>query len=78
MEITCECDHFTLRFWSGSRGNQILVSSTNEEVDVSLSRETWKEWFTPGGVAKIVKGVNAVSALSILFQLRETKQLLCY
>ena len=44
FELTCYCDHFTLHFWSGSKGHQIVVQmdlETPNKVSVETTRETW-------------------------------------
>jgi hypothetical protein len=66
MEITCNGDHFTLRFLCGLRGNQILVSSNNGKVDVTLRKQTWREWFTPGGIRNTIKTIQQVTFSIIL------------
>ena len=41
--ITCYGDHISLRFWSGSRRNKIVVLVFQGEIHVT-TRETSLEW----------------------------------
>ena len=43
FELTCYCDHFTLRFWSGSKGNKIVVQidPNTGNVSVETTSRTW-------------------------------------
>ncbi|CAB4004425.1 Hypothetical predicted protein [Paramuricea clavata] len=43
FEITCHGDHIALCFWSGSRGNSIVVQVVNGEIYVTTNRKTWNE-----------------------------------
>ena len=43
FEITCYGDHIALCFWSGSRGNRIVIQVVNGEIYVTTDRRTWKE-----------------------------------
>ena len=43
LQITCISDHMHLCFWSGSRGNKIVVQVTEGKVEVTTSEKTWKE-----------------------------------
>ncbi|CAB4004424.1 Hypothetical predicted protein, partial [Paramuricea clavata] len=43
FEITCHGDHIALCFWSGSRGNRIVVQVVNGEIHVTTDRKTWQE-----------------------------------
>lgn len=43
FEIVCCGDHICLCFWSGSRGNQIVVQVANNEIFSTNIRQTWRE-----------------------------------
>ena len=42
-KITCYGKHISLCFWSGSRGNEIVVEN-DEKVKVTTVKQTWWEW----------------------------------
>ena len=47
FELICYCDHFTLRFWSGSKGHKIVVKmdpENRDKVHVETTRETWNKY----------------------------------
>ena len=43
LEITCYGDHISYCFWSGSRGNQLVVQSNKGEIRVRTIKRTWRE-----------------------------------
>ncbi len=43
FEIWCYGQHISMCFWSGNRGNQIVVQEEGE-IYVTVTRETWTEW----------------------------------
>ena len=44
FEIWCYGQHISLCFWSGNRGNEIVVQEEGGEIRVTTTRETWIEW----------------------------------
>ena len=46
FELVCYCDHFTLRFISGSKEHQVKVQMDKDadKVNVTTTRETWDEY----------------------------------
>ena len=45
FQITCYADHLDLCFWSGSRGNQVVLQVDDEgAVYADVVRVTWREW----------------------------------
>ena len=43
LEITCYGDHISYCFWSGSRGNQLVVQANKGEIKVHTIKRTWLE-----------------------------------
>ena len=43
FEISCYGDHICFSFWSGSRGNKIVVQMVDDEIHTNI-RQTWREW----------------------------------
>ena len=46
FELICYCDHFTLRFCSGSKRHQVQVQMDKDadKVNVTTTRRTWDEY----------------------------------
>jgi hypothetical protein len=43
LELTCYGDHIHLCFWSGSRGNKIVVQIVDGNTKITTCQRTWKE-----------------------------------
>ena len=44
LEMTCYADHFSMRFWSGDRGNKIVIQIEDEdEISVIVEQRTWRQ-----------------------------------
>jgi hypothetical protein len=44
FEITCYGDHISLCFYSGARGNQLVVQVEGDKIRVKTTRTAWIEW----------------------------------
>ena len=43
LEITCYGDHVSYCFWSGSRGNRLVVQANKGTIEVRTIKRTWRE-----------------------------------
>ena len=43
LEMTCYAEHFSLRFWSGDRGNKVVVLVDGGNICFVVEQRTWQQ-----------------------------------